>query len=151
MAIAGVAFVCLLGSCSGSSSSKSSQVAPADLSPTTTSTLPAPDCTIRSSGADLHGCDLANQLFTRDNLNDASFDHANLTGANLSKAQLVGVRFTSARLTDADLATAYAYGADFTGADLSATNVKGIKWVHTICPDLTSSDDHESTCEGHLF
>jgi hypothetical protein len=68
---------------------------------------------------------------------------------------LRGADMTGADLRDADLTAADLTGADFTGADLSGARMAGARlkdvvWARTTCPDGSSSDQHDTTCLGHL-
>ena len=64
-------------------------------------------------GADLQGLDLA-----RYDLHFGSFQHANLTGADLSDAWLSSAHFEQANLTEAKLYSAFAEWACFTAAKM---------------------------------
>jgi hypothetical protein len=70
---------------------------------------------------------------------------ASLAGASLKGADLRDADLTNVDLTDADLT-----GANLAGATLTGATLKDVRWSATTCPDGTSSDDHDSTCLGHL-
>ena len=75
---------------------------------------------------------------------------ANLGGCDLAVALLDSADLSGADLTDANLNAAVAGHANFTGADLNGADLTSVLWFDTICPDGTNSDDHGSTCCGHL-
>lgn len=81
-------------------------------------------------GANLSGCYLPNVNLTGANATAANFKGTYLSGANLS----------SANLTQANLR----------GAVLTNANLTGVRWMQTICPDGTVSNDDGGTCIGHL-
>jgi uncharacterized protein YjbI with pentapeptide repeats len=102
-------------------------------------------------------------------LTGASFRFANLTGAIFLEAFAAGgatdADFTGATLVDAQASCFFGFArSDFTDANLEGM-VVGINlsggdcgsifanavWSNTTCPDGTNSDDHGSTCEGHLL
>ena len=56
---------------------------------------------------------------------EASFAHADLTGANLSNAVLPGTNFRGARLVGVDFRGAVLAGGDFTDADLISADLRG--------------------------
>ena len=114
------------------------------------------------AGADLRGCDLAEQNLSRLNLagadlteatlDRASFEFADLTGAvltravlentNLIDAILVGATLTdtvivSARMQAANLRQANLTGSDLTNAVFDFNTI----WSDTICPNGTVSSD----------
>jgi uncharacterized protein YjbI with pentapeptide repeats len=65
---------------------------------------------------------------------------ANLSGANL----------TGAKLSDSSLQGANLTGAVLTGASMASTNVNGVIWSATTCPDGTSSNKDGRSCRGHF-
>ncbi len=78
-------------------------------------------------GVDYSNCDLTNSggIFSNENLFDAFFIRADLTGADLSGANLRSADFTDADLTGADLFGASLTGARLIGADLTGANLFG--------------------------
>jgi uncharacterized protein YjbI with pentapeptide repeats len=40
--------------------------------------------------------------------------------------------------------------ATLAGASLDGSNIKGVVWSNTICPDGSNSDANGGTCRGHL-
>jgi len=89
----------------------------------------------RLGGVDLTGVDLSGSSLTEATLDEAVLAKARLNGANLSNASLKKTDFTSANLE---------------GANLSGADVSGAVWKGTTCPDGTSSDAAEDTCDAHL-
>ena len=84
------------------------------------------------SGANLSGTDLSWSDFT-----DSTMVAANLAGTNLTGGDFAGVNLNGANLT----------GANLGGADIIvATNVTGVIWSNTTCPDKTNSDNDGGTC-----
>ena len=84
-------------------------------------------------------------------LNNHVLTHANLSHANLVYALLVEADLRYADLTGADLYGADLRYADLTGADLTgASNLNGVTWGDTICPDGTNSNDNGNTCVNNL-
>jgi uncharacterized protein YjbI with pentapeptide repeats len=90
------------------------------------------------------------------NLSDLDLSHANLAGADLQGANLNGVNLSGAFVAGANLASTNLNHANVTGANLSGvtvtfdTNVNGVTWGDTICPDSTKSDADGGTCLAHL-
>jgi hypothetical protein len=68
-------------------------------------------------------------------------DVADVLGADLRDAKLNGANLEGADLTQANLG----------GASLTGAHLKNVKWFNTTCPDGTNSDNHGSTCLGHLI
>jgi uncharacterized protein YjbI with pentapeptide repeats/lysophospholipase L1-like esterase len=91
--------------------------------------------TAEDNRADLRGVDLSN---------------ANLTGADLTGAYLIGAYLSGADLSGANLTGAYLSGADLSGADLRDTELDGVNWYDTTCPDGTNSDNNGDTCENNI-
>ena len=91
--------------------------------------------TAEDNRADLRGFDLSN---------------ANLTGADLTGAYLIGAYLSGADLSGANLTGAYLSGADLSGADLRDTELDGVNWYDTTCPDGTNSDNNGDTCENNI-
>lgn len=89
-----------------------------------------------------------------------NFDNANFSNSILTDS--VGIdysTFRNANFTNATLEVTAEQtdfsNADFTnatleGTNLSKSNVSGVTWNNTTCPDGTNSDDNNGTCEGHL-
>ncbi|MEO1270573.1 MAG: pentapeptide repeat-containing protein, partial [Myxococcota bacterium] len=77
---------------------------------------------------------------------DANCSAADLTGADLRFANLSGANLSGADMLDADLTGASLFEAQFT----RETNIDGVVWSATLCPDDTLSDDNGGTCGGHL-
>jgi uncharacterized protein YjbI with pentapeptide repeats len=76
---------------------------------------------------------------------DATLSNDVMTGVNLSKAEANNANFTNSNLTNANFTCTDLGNATMTGATLT-----GAIWSNTTCPDNTNSDDHASTCIGHL-
>jgi uncharacterized protein YjbI with pentapeptide repeats len=76
----------------------------------------------------------------------ADLYYANLSGAELANADLTGATMDNTNLSDADLT-----GADLSGAIVtSRTDLTGVTWSDTTCPDGTNSDNDGSTCVNNL-
>ena len=73
-------------------------------------------------------------------LNEDNLTAANLSGANLTDANLVGDLLTGANLT----------GANLDGAFVKNSDLYGVTWSNTTCPDGTNSNNDGGTCIGHL-
>lgn len=114
--------------------------------------MAGPDCGHATARVDLRGANLHSA-----DLPGADLFNAKLGEADLRDADLVGAFLYDANLWEADLRDADLTGADLREADLTRawlngdTNVFAVVWGNTTCPDHTNSDDHEGTCEGHLF
>jgi pentapeptide repeat protein len=92
-------------------------------------------------GRTLSGSDLTSADLGAANLKKANLSTANLTDANLEDTDLSG-----ANLSDANLS-----GATLKGATVDKeTNLDGVTWAKTICPDGTKSSDAGETCQAHL-
>lgn len=101
--------------------------------------------------------DLAGAQFDGSDLTRASFAGADLTGASFRDANLHVAFFTEADLTGADFEGADLTSVSFAGADLTDASLSGARnisevlvWAGATCPDGTSADSHDETCEGHL-
>ncbi|HSZ38100.1 MAG TPA: pentapeptide repeat-containing protein [Acidimicrobiales bacterium] len=104
------------------------------------------------SEAKFTGDDLTGALFTGTSLFDTGFENANLTdadfsgdnldGSNLTGADLAGTNFVDANLENATL---------FEATGVSTTDVTGVTWLDTTCPDGTNSNFDGGTCLGHGF
>jgi Pentapeptide repeats (8 copies) len=94
--------------------------------------------------ATLGGINLSGALFFEDNLTLIGDD---MTGASLYMTDLQGANLSGVNLTDANLTDANLQGANL-GDD---TNLSGVIWNNTICPDGTNSNnDGGSGCDGHI-
>lgn len=76
-------------------------------------------CDTFKPGVTLDRCDLAGVDMSNQNLQEATFYHADLRGANLSGADLSRATLTGVNLSGANLT-----GATLTGANLSAANLR---------------------------
>ena len=86
-------------------------------------------------------------------------EYTNLTGIDLANAPLGAAYFNYANLSHADLVDGhlkYAYlehsnltDADLRGAVVSRSNLRGITWSNTICPDGTNSNNDKNHNCGH--
>ena len=129
------------------------------------------------AGADLRGAALSGDNMPGINLsgadvNEAKFTGDDLTGAIFTGASLFDTGFEDANLTDADFSGDNLDGSNLTGADLSGTefvdanlenatlfstngdattDVTGVTWLDTTCPDGTNSNYDGGTCLGHGF
>jgi hypothetical protein len=107
-------------------------------------------------GAYLGGINLAGVNMSNANLTGVSFRGANLAGANLIGSNLTGDDFTGASLIGVNLSDANLVNTNLTQADLDAaagmttSNLKGVAWSSTICPDGTTSTTHGETCLSSL-
>jgi uncharacterized protein YjbI with pentapeptide repeats len=89
----------------------------------------------------------------------ANLEYTNLTGIDLANAPLGATYFNYANLTHANLIDGhlkYAYlehsnltNADLRGAVISRSNLRGITWSNTICPDGTNSNNDKNHNCGH--
>ena len=68
------------------------------------------------------------------------FDSTNLSGAILSGSYFNYADFIDTDFSNADLSNAYLFDS----------NLQGVTWDNTICPDGTNSDDNGNTCENNL-
>ena len=129
------------------------------------------------AGADLRGAALSGANMPGINLSGANVTEAKLTGDDLTGAVFTGATvydtgFEDANLTDADFSGDNLDGSNLTGADLSGTefvdsnlenatlfdttgdattDVTGVTWLDTTCPDGTNSNYDGGTCLGHGF
>ena len=129
------------------------------------------------AGADLRRADLSGDNMPGINLSGAIVTEVNFTGDDLTGAIFTGAAvldtgFEDANLTDADLSGDNLDGSNLTGADLSGTDfvdanlenatllgttgdattdVTGVTWLDTTCPDGTNSNYDGGTCLGHGF
>jgi hypothetical protein len=86
-------------------------------------------------GIDFAACNLSGANLTGANLTGANLSGANLTGANLTGANLTGANLSNANLSNANLSN-----AALTGATLAYTDLTGVTWSDTTCPDGTNSN-----------
>ena len=129
------------------------------------------------AGADLRGAALSGDNMPGINLSGANVSEAKFTGDDLTGAIFTGATvfdtgFEDANLTDADFSGDNLDGSNLTGADLSGTefvdanlenatllgttgdattDVTGVTWLDTTCPDGTNSNYDGGTCLGHGF
>jgi uncharacterized protein YjbI with pentapeptide repeats len=105
---------------------------------------------------DLEDANLAGCSLVDDDLTSANIGNANLSKVNLSYATLTG-----ANLTEANLSRAVLTGAILSNANLTLTNLKGatglkpsnlsgVIWNKTTCPDNTNSSQDGGTCLNNL-
>lgn len=106
------------------------------------------------AGADLAGDNLLSAQITGANLTGANLSNvscdcnlgaSNLTGANLTGADLPALLYTT-NLTKANLTR-----ANLSGATTGGTDVSGVTWNDTTCPDKTNSASDGNTCVDHGF
>ena len=119
------------------------------------------------SGDNMPGIDLSGA-----NVSEAKFTGDDLTGAVVTGATVFDTGFKDADLTDVDFSGDNLDGSNLTGADLSGTefvdanlenatllgttgdattDVTGVTWLDTTCPDGTNSNYDGGTCLGHGF
>ena len=104
------------------------------------------------SEAKFTGDDLTGAIFTGATVDDTGFEDANLTDADFSGDNLDGSNFTGADLSGTEFADANLQNATFTGTTGDATtDVTGVTWLDTTCPDGTNSNEDDDTCLGHGF
>ena len=95
-----------------------------------------------STGAIFTGATVDDTGFEDTNLTNADFSGDNLDGSNLTDADLSGTEFVNANLQN----------TTFTGTTGDATtDVTGVTWLDTTCPDGTNSNEDNDTCLGHGF
>lgn len=87
------------------------------------------------TGADFDDASLFAVSFLDSNLTGASLKGAFLQSARLDRADLTGADLTGADLLFAQLEEADLTGADLTGADLRFTDLTGVIWSDTTCPN----------------
>lgn len=75
-------------------------------------------------GADFHGANLQDAIFSRANLHGANFIGADLSGADFLDADLTGANFTGANLDSSTFDGADLTNANFTGANLEYSDYK---------------------------
>ena len=98
------------------------------------------------------GDDLTGAIFTGATVEDTGFEDANLTDADLSDDNLDGSNLTGADLSGTDFVDANLENATLTGTTGDATtDVTGVTWLDTTCPDGTNSNEDNDTCLGHGF
>lgn len=106
-----------------------------------------------ADGANLAGADLTGTHLDGTNFNGADLSGANLSGLNLAdsfiQTDLSGANLRNATFAG-DFQQANLTGADLTGADLSGANLSGVTWLHTTCPDGSSSDKYVDGCQSAL-
>ena len=98
------------------------------------------------------GDDLTGAIFTGATVDDTGFENANLTDAVFSGDNLDGSNLTDADLSGTEFGDANLQNVTFTGTTGDATtDVTGVTWFDTTCPDGTNSNDDNDTCLGHGF
>ena len=98
------------------------------------------------------GDDLTGAIFTGATVDDTGFEDANLTDAVFSGDNLDGSNLTGADLSGTEFVDANLQNATFTGTTGDATtDVTGVTWLDTTCPDGTNSNEDNDTCLGHGF
>lgn len=117
------------------------------------------------AGANLSGADLASAVLTGANFSGANLSGAFLDGGPNFATQLAarGANFAGADLSGTSMRNANLIGADLTGANLTGavlrfsnltqSNLTGVVWSNTVCPDdsLSSSNGtNPQSCIGHL-
>lgn len=103
--------------------------APAAVEITGTATsipVPSSDCSVRTTYANLSGCDLHGQDLSGLTLTGTDFRNANLTDANLTGAFLWNTNWSGADLTRANLTQAEFNDAVMIGVDLRTANLGSI-------------------------
>jgi uncharacterized protein YjbI with pentapeptide repeats len=95
----------------------------------------------RCPGADLAAADLSG----------LDLNYADLAGADLSPLVLLpGVTQTPTNLDDANLSHANLTLANLTAASTTGADLAHLRWMSTICPDGTNSNDDGNTCINNL-
>ena len=98
------------------------------------------------------GDDLTGAIFTGATVDDTGFENANVTDAVFSGDNLDGSNFTGADVSGTEFGDANLQNVTFTGVTGGATtDVTGVTWFDTTCPDGTNSNDDNDTCLGHGF
>ena len=98
------------------------------------------------------GDDLTGAIFTGATVDDTGFENTNLTDADLSGDNIDGSNLSGANLSGTDFVGANLQNATFTGTTGDATtDVTGVTWLDTTCPDGTNSNEDNDTCLGHGF
>ena len=98
------------------------------------------------------GDDLDGAIFTGATVDDTAFEDANLTDAVFSGDNLDGSNLTGADLSGTDFVDANLQNVTLTGTTGDATtDVTGVTWLDTTCPDGTNSNEDNDTCLGHGF
>jgi uncharacterized repeat protein (TIGR01451 family) len=98
------------------------------------------------------GDDLTGAIFTGATVEDTGFEDGNLTDADFSNDNLDGSNLTGADLSGTEFVDANLQNATFTGTTGDATtDVTGVTWLDTTCPDGTNSNEDNDTCLGHGF
>lgn len=109
------------------------------------------ECDVDQQPAACPGAELRGAMLEGRKLTLASFVQADLRDANLRGATLWGADFTGADLTGADLTGALVnMEPGSQNGNVAGTAFDGVTWLHTICPDGTSSTANGGTCGGHL-
>lgn len=80
----------------------------------------------------------------RSELAGAELQFADLAGADIEQSNLERVNFDGATLQNAHLNQ-----SDLFEAQMEETNITGVEWGSSICPDGTMSTSDGGTCEGH--
>jgi uncharacterized protein YjbI with pentapeptide repeats len=109
---------------------------------------------------DLAGSDLANANMFDSILSDATLSNATATNVDLDEARMTDAKILNANLTGSELEYVDLDGAnldgtnltnaDLTGALLASTQITGVIWSNTICPDGSNSDREGGTCANNL-
>jgi hypothetical protein len=115
------------------------------------------------AGADLSGARLNNTTFDGANLDDAIFSasaEAMVTDATFDNAQMVGADFgdmdvdssdfLNANLSNASFSGSELYVDSFYGATMTGANLSDVFWNSDECPDGTLSSDDGNTCANDL-
>jgi hypothetical protein len=105
-----------------------------------------PDHGANFTGANFAGSQLditsgANINFSSSNFTNVDFSNRNFSGVNLFRANLQNVNFSNTHLSGLSMGEA---------ANATTANFSGATWQYVTCPDATNSEDHGSTCIGHL-
>jgi len=91
------------------------------------------------------GCD-----FTGANLSDSSIA-ADMSGSNMTGADAERINFNVDIGVGANLTNVNFTNANLTGStNMMFSNLTGVTWSNTTCPDGTNSNNNGNTCVGHL-
>lgn len=94
---------------------------------------------------------LRNRNLTRCDLANASFISADFNGANLGFADMSHSDARYANFSRANLSRVNMTGTNLTSATIAiSTNVTGVIWNNTICPNGVNSDTTNHTCAGQF-
>ena len=105
------------------------------------------------AGYAVQGANLTDADLTGANLTDALIGADLATGnpADLADADMEGANLSGATVFEVDMTGAFLNNANLTGASgLETSDLSGVVWDNTTCPDGMNSNDDGDTCVNNL-